>query len=55
MNSRLILQIPDAEINARKVGSGPEYDDMLLHEAAKYKVGEFMEDRAISAVSEKAS
>ena len=55
VNSRLILKIPDAEIYARKVGSGPEYDNMLLHEAAKYKVGEFMEDRAISAVSEKAS
>ena len=34
------------------VGFGPEYDQMLLAEAAKYKTGEFIELRPITAVSE---
>ena len=48
--SKYILVPTNEEANARKVGKGPEYDQMLLDEAEKYKVGEFYENRAVSEV-----
>ena len=45
-----LIPANEDELSLVDIGSGPQYDALLQAEAEKYKVGDFIENRAISAV-----